>query len=292
MANVKVRSRVPDYSGAVGPVQFANGEATFDPKEHPGVLGYFLGAGYDVEGYTTRDDPPGLYEPRPTPVMAAPGTPDNPTGIVAGTTSRDAAIETDAAGPWSDAFLPPTNAGKADPHGPLVVSPGLHAVPPAPIVPGPVYTGDEVAEQEARETAVAEATLVRGVPVPAVMGAVEREFRGRVDASGRPNIVGAAGKVDADTTLDETGGDGPDTTPAGELGLSDPASAQVGRLDAEESDVPSAADLREQADARSNTPAKRATVGEWRDYAVAQGATREDADGMTKEQLLERYGQG
>lgn len=38
-------------------------------------------------------------------------------------------------------------------------------------------------------------------------------------------------------------------------------------------------------------PAKSAPKGEWVDYAVAQGATREDAEKSTKDALVERYGE-
>lgn len=37
-------------------------------------------------------------------------------------------------------------------------------------------------------------------------------------------------------------------------------------------------------------PAKAASKAEWVGWAVAQGATPEDADGMTKADLVEKYG--
>jgi hypothetical protein len=37
-------------------------------------------------------------------------------------------------------------------------------------------------------------------------------------------------------------------------------------------------------------PAKSATKGEWVDYAVSQGATQEDAEASTKEDLIAAYG--
>lgn len=37
-------------------------------------------------------------------------------------------------------------------------------------------------------------------------------------------------------------------------------------------------------------PAKSATKGEWVDYAVAQGADRDEADAATKEDLIATYG--
>jgi hypothetical protein len=88
---------------------------------------------------------------------------------VRGPESNDAAVQKNAGGPVSDAFLPPTNAGDADPHGPLVVSPGLHGVGPGPIRPGEVYV-DDVARQEKEETELAEAVLVEHAPATVAEG--------------------------------------------------------------------------------------------------------------------------
>lgn len=40
----------------------------------------------------------------------------------------------------------------------------------------------------------------------------------------------------------------------------------------------------------SDVPAQSAPKGEWVDYAVAQGADRDEADDMTKADLVEQYG--
>lgn len=315
MATLKVTAPVSDYSGTVGGVQFADGKASFDPKANPGVLSYFLGAGYKVEGYDANPDPPGRYTPRVAPTAPAPGTPDNPTGIVGGVPPRDAAVDPNPAGPASQAFLPPTNAGRADPHGPDVISPGLHAVPPAPIVPGPV-AGDAVSgSQEERETAVAAAVLSEGASVPEVQDAVTRAYREALEGDGGDGSVLDAVADAADTPPDgsteaateaSAGGepsmvdvrvDGPDgkpvtrevpvTAPTGPLGLSDPASAQIGIDEARE---PGSTDAAAAERAAGDAPAQRAKVGEWRDYAVSRGMTREEADAATKDQLLERFG--
>lgn len=76
--------------------------------------------------------------------------------IPVGTPLRDAAVDPK---PWD--FLPPTNAGEADPHGPLVVAPGIHGVGPKPIRGGEVFV-DNPEKQEKAETALAEAVLVEG----------------------------------------------------------------------------------------------------------------------------------
>ena len=96
---------------------------------------------------------------------------DEVPAVVRGPESRDAAVVEDAAGPRSDAFLPPVNAGKADPHGPLVVSPSIHATTPGPIVPGPVT----VARQADVEAEVAERVLVNNEPVPQVTASVSSD---------------------------------------------------------------------------------------------------------------------
>src|SRR5690606_21974648 len=63
------------------------------------------------------------------------------------TAMRDAAVD-----PESSDFLPPTNAGDEDPHGPLVISPGIHGEQGMhPVTPGAVSSS--ATTQEAAETA-------------------------------------------------------------------------------------------------------------------------------------------
>lgn len=76
--------------------------------------------------------------------------------IMVGSPLRDAAVDPK---PWD--FLPPTNAGEADPHGPLVVAPGIHGVGPKPIRGGEVFLDNPEKQNEA-ETELAEAVLVDG----------------------------------------------------------------------------------------------------------------------------------
>lgn len=251
MGTKKVSVEAPnaEFAGLVGGVQFDKGKASFDPADHPAALPYFQSAGYIVDG-KRLNDPPGYYAPAVTPVEPAPGTRANPDGIVRGETSKDAAVVARAAGPMSDAFMPPTNAGRADPHGPLVVSPGLHAVPPAPIRPGEVAI-DDAARQEAEETVLAERVLVQREPATII-------------ASDEP--------------------------PGGPLGLSDPGSVAAGIREAEASGVPSQAELAERAARANEPPTKAAKIADWRDFAVAQGMAPEEAATLTKDQLLERYG--
>lgn len=85
--------------------------------------------------------------------------------IQVGSPLRDAAVDPK---PWD--FLPPTNAGEADPHGPLVVAPGIHAEGPKGIRPGDVLVHDTDAQGEA-ETALAQAVLVEGQDKPTAIAA-------------------------------------------------------------------------------------------------------------------------
>lgn len=127
-----------------GGVVFKDGVAE---TNNAAALMYFRDAGFGIDG-----PPPG--PPDATPRFDAR---DFAEPIVLGTPLRDAAVD-----PKPTDFLPPTNAGEADPHGPLVVSPGLHAVGPKPIRPGDVFV-DDVARQNDAETALAHAVLVEGV---------------------------------------------------------------------------------------------------------------------------------
>jgi hypothetical protein len=134
-------------------------------------------------------------------------------------------------------FLAPVNAGEANPHGSEVVSPEIHASGPSGIRPGEVFVED-VAKQEKREKEFAQARLVE-------------------------NVV-AAEAIKAEV---------PDLDDRGELGISDPGSADQGRAAAEEGKAPS----------KANNKAA------WVDYAIQQGAERDEAEAMTKAELVERY---
>jgi hypothetical protein len=41
---------------------------------------------------------------------------------------------------------------------------------------------------------------------------------------------------------------------------------------------------------KPDAPARNASAAEWRDYALAQGATAEAVESMTRAQLIESYG--
>lgn len=153
----KVTAPVAGYSG-VGPggVVFDNGVGYTDDDA---LLNYFAGAGYGV----------GSDKPA-TDMVDVPDARDFAQPEVQGTKLRDAAVD-----PESDDYLPPINAGKADPHGPAVVAPGLHTVPPAPIVPGAVT--------EAKEISAATQTLVEGQDVGDVIAAHSGDDTGPLEMS-------------------------------------------------------------------------------------------------------------
>lgn len=146
-----------------------------------------------------------------------------------------------AVDPEPEDFLAPLNAGQGNPHGSSVVSPEIHASGPAGIRPGEVFVED-VDKQEKREKEFAEKRIVERT---SAREAVEAE----VDVKDR-----------------------------GELGISDPGSADAGRREAET------------AATESEVPAKSDTKAAWVDYAVSQGAERDDAEASTKADLVDRYG--
>ncbi|MFF0860904.1 hypothetical protein ACFYUV_04025 [Nonomuraea sp. NPDC003560] len=142
----KIKAPNKAYNGMIGDVVFTNGEADTDNQA---VIAYCRGAGYEVDGQTLdQDDDRQNIDSRDV------SDQQNASPL------RDAAVN-----PAPSDFLPPTNAGKADPHGPAVVSPGVHAAPPAPIVPGPVPSAPD--EQQAKETDAAQRVLVEGQPATA-----------------------------------------------------------------------------------------------------------------------------
>jgi hypothetical protein len=153
MATVMVTAPNADYTGTgPGGVKFVQGEATVDTSvpAQRAALAYFRDRGYGIAG----DEP------------VQPETPEQPdsrdvTHEHAGARLRDAAVN-----PREVDYLVPTNAGDADPHGPLVVSPGPHASTPGPVHPGPVDV-DDPRVQEARETSLASDVFVDGMDVPA-----------------------------------------------------------------------------------------------------------------------------
>ena len=237
---VEVYAPNRDFDGTVAGVAFAKGKGTADWSEHAVALAYFARQGYGIG--ETAPTPPEAY---PTPAVSAL---EADAIQSAGGRLRDAAVD-----PHRDDFLPPVNAGKADPHGPLVVAPEIHHDGPAGLRPGMVAV-DDPRRQSREESAAARAVLI------------ERQDKGEA--------LGVFGP-DADT---------------GELGLSDPGSADFGREEAarlvEAGEVQTKAQLRQGSDA----PARNASQAEWSAYAIRQGMDPDEAAAATRKDLIERYG--
>jgi hypothetical protein len=167
---VRITTPAPGYTGTgPGAVEFRDGAADIDLSTmdadavrafRAGPLAYYRDHGYGIDGEAPAEAPA-------DPVLAA-----DPREVetVASAPLRDAAVD-----PRPGDFLTPTNAGEpgelGNPHGPHVVSPGIHGSNgPVPPLPGPV--SDDPAVQEAKETGAAHAVLVDGAPVGDVIAAV------------------------------------------------------------------------------------------------------------------------
>lgn len=133
----KIQSPIEGFSGdttfGITKLKFENGAA--EAKDVPeGVLSYLRSKGFTVDGKTID-----LPEP-PEPVDSR-DVSENQLG----SKLRDAAVD-----PQPEDFLPPVNAGKADPHGPKVVAPQIHAAKEQPIRPGKV--SDDAKTQQTAES--------------------------------------------------------------------------------------------------------------------------------------------
>lgn len=134
----------------VSPIEGFTGQATFgstvldfkdgtaDAKDAPeGVVAYLRSNGFTVDGNT-------VDAPEPAKVIDSRDIVEEQVGSKA----RDAAVD-----PQPEDFLPPVNAGKADPHGPKVVAPQIHATPEQPVRPGPVSDAADVQSADESEHA-------------------------------------------------------------------------------------------------------------------------------------------
>lgn len=157
MSTTTIKSPDETFSGSSSygatVLKFEDGIAKHDGDLPAGVLQYLQSAGYTI-GRTTIEQPT-VEEER---VDAR--DVDEPEQV--GTKLRDAAVDPDA-----DDFLAPTNAGQADPHGPDVVSPEVHASQGVrPVKGGDVHI-DDTDKQDAEETAHTE-DATDGTPVVGV----------------------------------------------------------------------------------------------------------------------------
>lgn len=135
-----------------------------DSDLNDGAIAYLKRRGYGIGTAATRPD------------VTAPASPD-PREVgdeQVGARLRDGAVD-----PRDGDFLAPTNAGQANPHGPDVVSPQVHASQGVrPVKPGDVHVDDPAAQDKA-ETAHAE-DATDGTPVTG--GATEPAGNASTDA--------------------------------------------------------------------------------------------------------------
>lgn len=147
----KIVSPIEGYNGTdtFGTTTLVFKDGTADAKDVPdGVLAYLRGCGFTVDGKTVEQPAP------PTPVDSR-----EVTEKQIGTKARDAAVD-----PEPEDFLAPVNAGKADPHGPEVVAPQIHAAKEQPIRPGEV--SDDAKVQDKAESEHAAEVLIEESPKP------------------------------------------------------------------------------------------------------------------------------
>ena len=143
MSKTRITAPVAGFTGrGPGGVPFADGVAHTDDEA---VIAYCRAAGYGVG----KDDP----TPPAAPEVADPRQLDGDGVVTVGTRLRDAAVD-----PADVDFLPPTNAGLDNPHGPRVVGPEIHDTLTQVVRPGPVHS--DLQEQQTAETRHAERLLV------------------------------------------------------------------------------------------------------------------------------------
>lgn len=133
----KITAPVEGFTGVgVGGLVFDNGVAETDDEA---IINYCRGAGYGVDGA----EPPARARRAKAPAPAIDAR-DAAAPETVGTPLRDAAVD-----PQDEDFMAPVGAGTADPHGPEVVSPQVHAEGAGDVAPGPVPDAPD--EQEAKE---------------------------------------------------------------------------------------------------------------------------------------------
>jgi hypothetical protein len=138
---MKIKSPDKTYTGTstYGTLRldFTDGVAETDEELPAGVRQYMVGAGYGIDA-----------DPKPVDTATEPADPRELGDDILGTRLRDAAVD-----PHDEDFLPPTNAGKENPHGPKVVAPEIHASQGVrPVKPGEVPEADEQGPRELSNT--------------------------------------------------------------------------------------------------------------------------------------------
>lgn len=201
MTKITIESPVQglNTSTAIGPLvlNFKDSVAEVDSDQvTDGLKAYLKDNGYGVNGSSPKGRDVRLGQAEAPDPRKLGGTQR------VGTPTRDAAVD-----PRDTDFLAPTNAGDANPHGPKVVSPEIHASEGTrPVKAGPVAVDDPGAQDAAEKAHAAAATDGTAVQLTPE----EQELLG-VDAQGRPvttdseQLVGDPEDIDLD---DPTGDQG------------------------------------------------------------------------------------
>jgi hypothetical protein len=167
MAKTKITAPVaqPGEVTGVGGLVFTDGVAETD---NDAIIAYCEAQGYGIGSKKPSSPAPDTDETSIGSVDSRELHANGPT--IVGTPARDAAVD-----PHPEDYLVPVNAGKADPHGPLVVAPEIHNSSRGPHVPGAVT--------EAKEKTAAERALVDGKNVHEVSQSLAGDNTGPLDLS-------------------------------------------------------------------------------------------------------------
>lgn len=176
---MKINHPVEGYSGktSVGPftLVFEDGTAEVD-ELNDGAKAYLKGRGYGFGSHKGKE---------PTTEQPEPADPREVSTEKIGDPVRDAAVD-----PREGDFLAPTNAGDANPHGPKVISPEIHASQGVrPVKAGEVHVDDPAKQDEAEKAHAAAAA--DGTPVVLTDGE-----KADVIAAGGPDLP--SGQTDPD----------------------------------------------------------------------------------------------
>lgn len=174
-----VTAPVEGFSGIVAGVAFDDGVAETRDRA---ALNYFRRHGYAIDGASLQT---ASESPDPRDI----GTKGDGIEVV-GTKLRDAAVD-----PKPTDFLPPTNAGQANPHGPEVVSPEIHASQGTrPVKPGAV--SDSPPAQDVAEATHASQAVGNAPVAPARNASKAAWVEFAIASGGDPDEVGALSRDD------------------------------------------------------------------------------------------------
>lgn len=167
MAKTKITAPVvqPGEVTGVGGLVFTDGVAETDNEA---IIAYCTDKGYGVGSSKPKSPEPDTDETSIGSLDSRKAHENGPE--VVGTPARDAAVD-----PRPEDYLAPVNAGKHDPHGPLVVAPEIHNSGRGPHVPGAVT--------EAKEKEAARRALIDNESAHDVSAALAGDNTGPLDLS-------------------------------------------------------------------------------------------------------------